>query len=182
MNIGLINILVGGLLLVLGRKLFWFFVAASGFVAGIYVASRVLSIHPEWLVLVIGLVLGVIGAVAAIFIQRVAVGIAGAIAGAYVALVVAAAFGFDKGLGFWIAVAIGGIIGASLVAVIFDWALILLSSLVGASIIMEALNLQNPYAWLGLLILCVVGVLVQAGIKTREGKTAESVPQQRRSR
>ena len=76
------NFLVGGLLLGLGRKLFWFFVAASGFVAGLYIADRVLSIRPEWLVLVIGLVLGVIGAIAAVFIQKIAIGVAGFLAGA----------------------------------------------------------------------------------------------------
>jgi len=65
-------------------------------------------------------------------------------------------------------VIVGGIAGAILVAVVFDWALILLSSLVGASAIMEGLKLANPYAWIGLLVLCVIGVLVQAGIKRRE--------------
>lgn len=174
-----INLLVGGLLLVLGRKLFWLFVAASGFVAGVYVAARVLEVRPEWLVLVIGLVLGVVGAVAAILIQRIAIGLAGFLAGAYVALVAAAAFGLDKGLGFWVAVVVGGVIGAVLVAVVFDWALILLSSLVGASTIMEAVHLQNPYAWIGVLVLLVIGVLVQAGIKRGEGKPESGT--QRRS-
>lgn len=179
----LISILVGGLLLVLGRKLFWLFVAASGFVAGIYVATRVLDVKPEWLVVAIGLGLGVIGAIAAILIQRIAIGIAGFLAGAYVGLILAAALGFDKGLGFWIAVIVGGLIGATLVAVVFDWALILLSSFVGASTIMEAIQSQahapNPYAWLGLLVLLVIGVIVQAGIKRREG-TPQPGTQRRR--
>jgi Domain of unknown function (DUF4203) len=164
------DIIVGGLLLVLGRKLFWLFVAASGFVAGIYIATRVLAIRPEWLVVAIGLGLGVIGAVAAIVIQRIAIGVAGFVAGAYLGVMVVAAVGLDRSLLLWVAVIVGGIAGAVLVAVVFDWALILLSSLVGASAVMEGLKLANPYAWIGLLVLCVIGVLVQAGIKRGEKK------------
>jgi hypothetical protein len=47
---------------------------------------------------------------------------------------------------------------------------------------MEALQLQNPYAWLGVLILCVIGVLVQVGIKTRESQPADAPAQRRRNR
>jgi hypothetical protein len=168
------RILVGGLLLVFGRKLFWLFVAASGFAAGLFVATRVFDIHPEWAVLLIGLVLGVVGAIAAVFIQRVAIGVAGFLTGALIAVNLAGAVGMERGVWFWAAVAVGGVVGAILVAVIFDWALIVLSSLYGASIALEGLRLTNSVAWVGLLVLFIIGIMVQvAMMRTEKRATTE---------
>lgn len=38
--LNLINLILGGALLVAGRKLFWLFVGAAGFVTGIQLATR----------------------------------------------------------------------------------------------------------------------------------------------
>jgi ammonia channel protein AmtB len=164
----LANIAVGALLLVLGRKLFWLFVAASGFVAGLLAATRLLNVEPEWAALLIGLAVGVVGAFAAVVIQRIAIGVAGFLAGAFVAATLAGAVGFERGAGFWTALVVGGVTGAILVAVTFDWALIFLSSLAGGSAIMEGLGAPLPYAWIGVLMLCIVGVLIQTAIKQNE--------------
>ena len=56
------RILAGGLLLVLGRKLFWLYVALLGFAAGLTVASQLFHIQQEWLQLVIGIAFGIVGA------------------------------------------------------------------------------------------------------------------------
>ena len=87
------------------------------------------------------------------------------------------AFGFERSPWLWVALVVGGIVGAILVAVIFDWALILLSSLLGASLIMEGLRLPSPYPWLGVLILVVIGVMIQAGIRRNEQQS----PNQKRA-
>ena len=63
-------------LLFLGRKLFWLFVAAVGFVVGMEAATTLYPHQPDWS-LIVGLILGLIGAVAAIFVQKAAIGIAG---------------------------------------------------------------------------------------------------------
>jgi len=147
------NIVVGTLLLVLGRKLFWLFVGASGFVAGLLMATRLLNVEPEWAALLVGLAVGVVGAFAAVVIQQIAIGVAGFLAGAFVAATLAGAFGFERGIGFWAALVISGVAGAILVAITFDWALIFLSSLAGGSAIMEGLGVPNPYAWIGVFTL-----------------------------
>jgi hypothetical protein len=67
----------------------------------------------------------------------------------------------------------GGVLGAILVAAAFEWALILLSSLAGASILVEVLTLRRPVAILLFLGLAALGVVVQAVIR-RAGKHAES--------
>ena len=68
----IIRLLAGGALLVLGRKLFWLFVAAVGFAAGWAVATDLLSVQPEWLALVIAVAVGVVGVLVAQFVQRLA--------------------------------------------------------------------------------------------------------------
>jgi hypothetical protein len=69
--------IVGAALLVFGRKLFWLFVAGIGFIAGLNVATSYLKGSPQWLILLLALVAGLIGALLAVFAQSIAIGIAG---------------------------------------------------------------------------------------------------------
>src|SRR5258706_1200591 len=80
------RILAGGLLLVLGRRLFWFYVAVLGFAAGLTLASRVFHVQPEWMQLVIGIMFGIVGAILAFFFQEIAIVVAGFLAGASIPL------------------------------------------------------------------------------------------------
>ena len=56
-----ITLILGIALLVLGRKLFWLFVGAIGFLAGMEFASAYLQGYSENIVLIAGLVGGLIG-------------------------------------------------------------------------------------------------------------------------
>ena len=83
--VGLINGLLGVGLLVAGRRLFWLFVAAAGFVLGAQLTIR--TFHgPEWLGLIVGIVVGILFAVLAIFLRAIAIGIAGFLAGGAILL------------------------------------------------------------------------------------------------
>ena len=75
----IVSLLVGIAVLLLGRKLFWLFVGAVGFVIGLGLAFQLLVEQPEWLILIAALVIGLAGAVLAIFAQKVAVVIAPAL-------------------------------------------------------------------------------------------------------
>ncbi len=163
-----IRVVIGGLLLVLGRKLFWLFVAASGFAVGLTVATQLLHVRPEWVGLLVGLAVGALGALVAIFLQRLAVAVAGFLAGAYIAVSLASTLGVTGTGMAWIILIIGGILGAALIAGIFEWALIGLSSLAGASLIVEGLHLAPGTALLAGAVLFVVGVIIQAAIRHQE--------------
>jgi hypothetical protein len=80
------RILAGALLLVLGRKLFWLFVAVVGFATGLMLATRFFQTQPEWLQLLIGIGFGLVGALLAYFFQEIAIAVAGFLAGGYIAL------------------------------------------------------------------------------------------------
>jgi hypothetical protein len=77
-------------------------------------------------------------------------------------------FGLDLGVFSWVFYLIGGIIGAILFAIFFDWTLIILSSLSGAVILTQSFFL--PRTWDIFLItgLFIVGVIVQARVLAAE--------------
>lgn len=163
-----VNIVIGALVLFLGRKLFWLFVAVIGFAAGLAIAARLFDVRPEWIALVLGIVLGVVGIVLAIVLQRLAIGVAGFLAGAFIATSLAGALGVERGGLLWLAAVAAGILGALLLSTLFDWALIGLSSLAGATLVIEALHPAPAIAWVGLAGLFVVGAAVQVSMMYRE--------------
>ncbi|MEW6304496.1 MAG: DUF4203 domain-containing protein [Verrucomicrobiota bacterium] len=156
----LFNILVGAALLLFGRRLFWVFVAGVGFVTGVFLADEWFGEQSEMAALVVALCIGVVGAVVSVFLQRLVVGIAGFLAGGYVAH--ALATGLDHPQYAWVAFAIGGIVGIFLMLTVFNAALIALSTLLGALVIIDNLPLDDLAAALLFLALFVFGALIQS--------------------
>lgn len=169
--LNVINLVLGSALLLAGRKLFWLFVGAAGFVTGIQLATRFWQ-GPGWLAILVGLVIGIIFALLAIFLQALVIGIAGFLLGGYILTGLAAMFGLEvNGTMTWIMYIIGGVVGLMLVSFLFDWALITLSSLAGASLIVQSFSPSAaPGAPGGLLffILFLLGVVVQGFILRSE--------------
>ncbi len=155
-----LNILVGVALLCFGRRLFWLFVAGVGFVVGASLATQWLAGTEDWVILLVAVLAGAVGAVVCVFLQRVAIGIAGFLAGGYVLYALAISLHHEPWA--WIAFLIGGILGAFLVLALFNWALIALSALVGATVIAENLPLEPLVSAVVFLVLLVFGAVVQA--------------------
>jgi hypothetical protein len=62
-----------------------------------------------------------------------------------------------------VAFIIGGVIGAVLVAMLFDWALITLSSLLGAITLTDVFVPRSTLTLVVIIVLFVIGVVIQAG-------------------
>jgi uncharacterized membrane protein YeaQ/YmgE (transglycosylase-associated protein family) len=163
----IINVLAGFLILLLGRRLFWLFVAVLGFIVGMNLALQYFGPESTWVAIVVGLVAGLIGAALAVLFQRAAVGIAGFLAGSYLAGWLLTTLWVDLGQFEWLVSLVGGIIGAVLFFVLFDWALIVLSSLIGASLIAPAVTVDGSLQGLIFVLLAVIGIAVQAGLMRR---------------
>ncbi len=157
-----LSIVAGLLLLILGRKLFWLFVAITGFVTGFYLIPHLVPGVPEGLHLAVGLVGAVAGAVLAIFLQRVAVGVAGFLAGGYAAGTFFGGLSLRQETFPWGVFLVGGIAGAILLSLAFDWVLVVLSSLLGSTLTVQGLRLSGETGVAALLALFVLGVIVQA--------------------
>jgi hypothetical protein len=161
-SLGLILHLLGGAaILLVGRRLFWLFVAVVGFLASFEYVPLLLPGRPEWVVLLVSVSAGVLGAVLAIGLQYVAAAIVGFLAGSYGSLPLVLLLG---GQGeSWIPL-VGGLVGAVLMLLLFDWTLIVLSALAGARAVLVPFALQGGLGVLVWLAVAAVGIAVQASV------------------
>ena len=166
-SVPVVSLVIGLVVLLFGRKIFWLCVAAVGFAAGVELAPMLVHEPSPVLQLTIALVLGFIGALLALFLQKIAVAIVGFAAGGRLALGIAASFFIQYANHYWLTFLIGGIIGAILLVALFDWALVFLSALIGAHLVVRAIPLPTTGATILLIALTVVGVVVQASFFRR---------------
>lgn len=162
MNI--INLVLGVVLLTTGKKLYWLFVAVIGFVIGLTLATQYIHLDPPWLIYLIALGAGAVGAVLALFLQHLAIAIVGFIVGGYGALYLSTLLGKGAQPFNWMAFIIGGIVGLLLVASVFNWALYLLSAWAGATLVTEAIGLQAQLGLILFFVLFILGMIIQAGL------------------
>jgi hypothetical protein len=158
----IVTLIAGLAILFLGRQLFWLFVAVVGFAAGFELATNFLGGQPEWVIVLIALLVGVVGALAAIFLRYVAVAVAGFASGAYLGTVILDMLANDSGWMFWILFIAGGAIGAILMLVLFDWALIGLSAVTGAAMLAPLTGWSSSLQLVLFVTLVVIGIIVQA--------------------
>jgi len=163
----ILQVAAGLALLILGRRLFWLSLAALGFVAGMTYASDFLPGQSEGTALLIGLVAGVIGALLAIFLQKIAIGAAGFLAGGYLAL---GLFRLVVAEPSAIAFVIGGVVGLILIYPLFDWGLIILSSLAGALILVQTLDAAQAVSAIVFGVAFVFGLIIQSSLHRRRPK------------
>ncbi len=157
-----VAIVIGLLLVFFGRRVFWIFVGGIGFLIGVQFAPQLAPTQPQWMILLLGVLLGIVGAVLAIVLQRVAVAVAGWFAGGLLAIRLAEALGWSDTTVVWGAFILGAIVAAVMVSLLFDWALIALTTLSGAVLVSDGLSFAPTVEWVIAAALVVVGALVQA--------------------
>lgn len=168
----IIQIIIGLILLIFGRNLFWIFVSAIGFVYGFHIAVTYLHLESPLLVIGVGLGAGLIGAVLALALQKIAIALSGFFAGGYIALSLAQASMANSETGLIILFALGGVIGLILMLLLFQWALIFLSALMGSVLILESLNIVPETHLLSVALICIIGIFIQASTLARESTTS----------
>src|SRR5881396_4443459 len=118
--IPILSVLIGAVILFFGRKLFWLCVAAVGFVAGVELAPHLVNEPSPLLLLTVAIVLGLIGALLALFLQKVAIAVFGFLAGGKLAGAIAAAFFVHYVQYSTVIFVVGGVVGAILLLAVFD--------------------------------------------------------------
>jgi len=165
-----IRLLLGFTVLLAGRNFFWLFIAVIGFMFGIEIAQSLFFEQPMWMSLLVGVGMGLVGAIVAIVFQRFAFALAGFYAGVFLTIVLAADLGFVAMPA--VTPFIVGVLGAVLALLMTDWVIILLSSLAGAALIVTTLStLQSGMAAVSFLVLAVVGMVVQWNMLTRQRRS-----------
>ena len=161
-SVAIVGALIGVVILLFGRKLFWLCVAAVGFAAGVELAPHLVHEPSPLLALTVALVLGLIGALLALFLQKIAIAILGFLAGGKLAGAIAGAFFVHYAQYSTFVFLAGGVIGAILLLLLFDWALIVVSSLIGAHLIQSAIVLPSSGSTIVFVGLAILGIIVQA--------------------
>ena len=161
-SVAIVGALIGIVILLFGRRLFWLCVAAVGFAAGVEIAPHLVHEPSPLLALPVALILGLIGALLALFLQKIAIAVLGFLAGGKLAGAIAAAFFVHYAQYSTIIFVVGGVIGAILLPVLFDWALIVVSSLIGAHLIQSTIVLPSSGSTIVFIGLTILGILVQA--------------------
>jgi hypothetical protein len=163
---------VGIVLLVAGRRLFWLAVGVAGFVLALVLALRWLDPEPLWLLLGLSFLAGAVGAILAVLLQRVAVAVAGFLVGGWAGLALWIQLGGAEGPAAFIAFLVAGILAAIVAGLLFEFALIVVSALIGAFLVAGAVGAHGPFGLALVLVLAVAGGLIQGAFgrrRRREG-------------
>ena len=164
------NILVGLALLILGKKLFWLFVGAIGFIGASDAAAMHFSGLPDWQILIISLAAGFLGILLALFFQKLAILLVGFYAGGYLAVSLFSTLNMSPPPALpWAPFIIGGLLVAVLLYLLFDWTLIALSSLAGATFITQTIQTSVVPPVILPAVLSLTGVIIQ-GRMLKKGK------------
>jgi hypothetical protein len=177
--LGVLNVLIGAGMLLAGRKLFWLLVGALGFMLGLEVAHRI-DFRSEWMLVLAALSLGALFALLAIFVETVAIGVAGFLGGGLVFLRLATLLGVEAPIVRTVAFIVGAILGVAFVIWLFNFALIIISSAAGASMVSSGLVLTAAQRALLFLALLLTGLLVQT-LALRQERLAHHAPPARHS-
>lgn len=156
----LLTAAAGAVLLVAGRRVYWLVVGLVGFVVGFTLAAEYLE-GPEWLILVAGLAVGILASGLAVFFQKIAIGVAGFLIGGLTVLWWAQQTGWGESWWVWAVGLAAGLLGTYLTRTVFEVALVVLSSVLGAALVLEAL--QRPVDQISplLMILVAAGIVIQ---------------------
>ena len=160
-------LVAGILLLFFGKKAFWLFVAIIGFLLGLEFAPQVLDGQTESVYLTISIIVGLLGALLAVLLQKFAVGLAGLAAGGYITYTLLQTAVINVGQYQWMVILAGALLGAVLAGTMFDWAMILITSASGAVLIYQGLNFGSSYAFLIMAVLVLLGIIVQGRMKAQ---------------
>lgn len=162
MEINFIWLALGLGLVFFGKKLFWFFIGAAGFVFGYAASQSIIKESPFWVYLIIGAVCA--GAAVALIklLKNIAFGLGGFAAGAYIGYGIQNILDLKLGMLSWVVIVVCGIIGAALMLWLFNWALIILTAGAGALLVTQAVPAQPPGSQILFIGLLLLGMLAQS--------------------
>jgi hypothetical protein len=172
----ILTTMIGFAILATGRQIFWIFIAGLGFALGVIYGGQFFSEQPEWIILMIGVTMGSLGALLANYLQRLAGSIAGFATGWYLTdlLIGYSQPEWGSNLGA-LPITIGVLCGLSIL-VYFDWSAIILSAVAGAAIITAGVEAAEQTKFLLLGGFAFLGAFIQGIWYLQENRRGEIPP------
>lgn len=158
----ILTTVIGFVVLIMGRQIFWVFIAGLGFALGMIYGEQFYTGQPDWMIFLISSIIAILGALLAYTLQRLAGAIAGFATGWYLTQLLVSYFRVDLGQFDEVAPIIIGIIFALLIMAFFDWSVIVISSLAGSAIIVSSMRLPGNTELAILITFAIVGIVIQA--------------------
>jgi hypothetical protein len=156
--------ILGVVILTMGRRLYWLFLGGVGFVFGFELAERLIHGQPHAVIMIISLLVGVMAALVAIFLQKFAIMAGGFFGGGYLLVELFRELGIVVVHYNWLIFLLGGISGALLMRLLFGWTLIILSSALGSVLIVQTLHFAPDIKKLLFFLLTALGIAIQFGL------------------
>lgn len=154
-----VRIILGLLVLLLGRRLYWIMVGVGGLLAGLEFAQQLLTTWSPPARFLVAIAAGVVGIVLAIMAQRVAFALLGFFGGGFIALALSPSTACDNTQLTWFLIA--GVVGAIIAALMMDWAIIVLTSFAGATAIVTSFTMDPIVQKVTFVVLAAVGLAIQ---------------------
>jgi len=154
-------LVIGVILLLLGRKAYLISIGILGFLGGLYIFTTFLGTAHDWRSILFALATGTVGSLLAFALHRAAWIFGGFFGGGVLMYYLRDSTGLLGSLSPVPMFIIGGVIGAILLSLILDQALILLSCLTGAALITYQSGLHGAPALFLFAGLFGTGFLVQ---------------------
>ena len=157
--------IIGGIVLFLGRELNFLFAGAMAFLIALRLTPMLPSQWPDWTEWAFMIGLGVIAALLTFVDERGGFVISGFLAGGFVA---AEWYTPDMLVIPVLPFILGGVLGALVIGLFTDWALIIISSLIGGYYLTTLFRLAQTPRILITAGLIIIGALVQAIIMRQQ--------------
>ena len=156
----ILDLIFGFLLVFAGRNLFWLCVGIIGFLTGMQCVA-LFGLSHGWMLLLTAFILANVGIVLVLNFEwfMVIFGV-GFLGGGYLLMNILPSITKQDPY-LWVIFVLGGIVGMCLMVIAFDWTLIMISSLLGASLIMNAFHGMQGARELLFIGSVLIGILVQ---------------------
>lgn len=154
----LVRGIIGGILLFLGRELNFLFAAAMAALFAFRMAPRLPATWPAWGDIAFVLTLAVVAAIIALVNERVGYFLSGFLAGSFFLVEYYAP---NVATLPWLPFVVGGVIGSLILGLLTEWAMILVSSAIGAAYVLNLFRLDPTAEILVGAGLFIIGALTQ---------------------
>ena len=161
-NLTIPVLLTGGLLVLFGRKLFWLASSLLGFFGGLMLVNRYFPNLDGTTHLIIAVALGIITAIVVVMVQKATVAIAGLGAGAYLGYTVLSFMELHVSFLTVVMIIAMALLGLLLALKLFNWALSIITSLLGALVLVQTMELSDTLGLVIMALICAIGVIVQS--------------------
>jgi len=157
----LLLVVVGFIILVIGHQASWLFVGGVSFLAGSLIADQLQIVRADIEMIIFSLTCGLLGALLVVYLRKFMITLAAFVSGGYICFYLPAALGWNTNWINWVVVALVAFACAILTFVLGVIPLIVISSLLGATLITQYM-LIGPIGSVGMfIVLCIFGLLVQ---------------------